>query len=336
MGRRKKEDSAAPEPSVEFDIEAFKKQWGVKVKEGTDFKDDDLLSISTGSVKLDWALNRPFLEGSMVEIYGPQTAGKTTLALNVAKHAIKMGKRVFYLDLEYKLRESQLNMISGLDKSKITLIFPDNGEEALNIMHDIMISCPGCVIILDSVGGLLPEAEDAEGFNRSGMGEVARLCHKLVRKLTGINSRNKCVTIFLNHLTATMNPYGGATTTHGGNAIKNRAAQRIELKTLAAGAMKDTKTGEQYGQKVKATVVKNNVNRPFVTIEFPLVYGKGIDEDLDLLEFAVDVGVIGSYSGGWYTIPGGDKKFREAELVKMLKEDAEFRAIINGMIKELI
>lgn len=298
-----------------FDIKAFKKQWKDKLVLGAEFKDDDLKHIPTGSIKLDWAMRRPFLEGSMVEVYAPQGVGKTTLCLHVCSNAIKMGKPVFYIDLEFKLRESQIDMIQGLEKDKMTILFPDNGEEAMNMMYDLMVNFPGCVLVVDSVGGILPETEAGDDFNKTGMAEVARLCHKMVRKLAGINNRNKCVTIFINHLTSTMSMYGPKNTTHGGNAIRNRAAQRIELKAPAGDAIKDEK-GEIIGQKVTAVVVKNNVNRPHISVTFPIIYGKGIDAELDLLEFALGCGVINK-TGGWYDYK--DEKFRETDLLTKLK-----------------
>ena len=318
----------------EFDPTILKKEWKDKVKKGHDFKDDELRHISTGSVKLDWALKRPFIEGSMVEIFGPNAVGKTTLALEVCSNAMKMDKLVFYIDLEYKLREVQLNMIDGFERDKFAILYPDTGEEAMNMMHELMITYPGCVIVLDSVGGLLPEVEDAENFEKQSMGLVARLCHKMVRKLSGINSRNKCVTIFLNHLTSTMAMFGKPTTTHGGKAIRNRAAQRIELFAAAADKIK---VGEDVlGQRVRATVIKNNVYRPYIKVKFPIIFGKGIDSELDILEFCRDLGII-TKAGGWYTLEtdGEEEKYREVQFKEKLKEEPEFKEDILNRIKEL-
>jgi recombination protein RecA len=327
------------EKIVGIDLETFKKQWKDKVKDGVSFKDDELQHISTGSVKLDWALKRPLLEGSMVEIYGPNAVGKTSLALQICSNAMKMGKMCFYIDLEFKLREVQLNMTENFDKSKFTIVYPDNGEEALNIMHDIIVNYPGCVIILDSVGGILPEVEDAEDFNKQGMASVAKLLHKMIRKVSAINAKNKCVLIFLNHLTSTLTMYGSPNTTHGGTAIKNRASQRIELKALASGAIKIG--DEQIGQMVRATVVKNNVNRPYVTIEFPIMYGKGIDWALDMFQFAKDLGIIqGGGKGGWYQIPViesiADKSFHQEDVIDMLRKDEVFKKQLYDKIQEMV
>lgn len=320
-----------------FDLATVKKEWKGKFKAGEDFRDDELLHISTGSIKLDWALKRPFLEGQLVEIFAPNATGKTTLALHVCKNAMNMGKKVFYLDLERKLRESQINMIPGFTRDKFTIAYPDTGEEAMNMMHELISDNPGCVLVLDSVGGILPEVEDAEDFEKQSRALVARLCHKMIRKITGITARNKCVVIFLNHLTATMAAYGKPFTTHGGTAIENRSAQRIELFSPAADAIKVG--SDKVGQMVRATVVKNNVNRPFITVSFPLIYGKGIDEDLDMLQFAKELGIV-PYSKGWYMVkrPGEDegKRMREADVLALIKEDETFRKKISDTVFELL
>lgn len=321
---------------IGFDYGSVKKDWKDKIKPGSDFRDDELQHISTGSIKLDWALKRPFLEGQLVEIFAPNATGKTTLALHVAKNAMKMGKLVFYIDLERKLRESQINMIPGFTRDNFTLVYPDTGEEAMNMMHELITDYPGCVIVLDSVGGILPEVEDAEDFEKQSRALVARLCHKMIRKITGITARNKCVVIFLNHLTATMAAYGKPFTTHGGKAIENRAAQRIELFAPAADAIKVGT--DKVGQMVRATVVKNNVNRPFITVSFPLIYGKGIDEDLDMLQFAKDLGIM-PYKNGWYMVDRPDmtepKRMREKDVLELINKDETFRQEIHNRVREI-
>lgn len=335
--KEKIEEEAEAEVSEIIGPEAIlkKKEWAGKLTHGSAFDDKNLIAISTGSIHLDWALKLPFLEGSMVEIFAHNGVGKTTLALSVCANGMKHGKNAYFIDLEYKLREAQIQMISGLDRNKFTVLYPDTGEEALNMIYEIALNDPGCIFVLDSVGGLLPEVEASEGFERVGMGEIARLCQKLIRKLSGLIRKNKCLLIFLNHKTATMKAYGEAETTHGGNAIRNRSAQRIELKALAAGQIKDSKTGDRIGQKVTATVVKNNVNRPFITVEFPIIYGRGIDENLDILEFAKELGVFPKSGNGWYTTEGSDKKYREAELLEMLHKEPAFKESVKQQIKKL-
>lgn len=333
---RKKSASEEVDDIVGMSADELQKQLGSKIKRGVDFKDSDYKSISTGSIKLDWALGLPCLEGSMVEIFAPAGVGKTTLALSICSNAMAMDKDVFYFDLEFKLREAQIKMIKNFTRDKFNIIYPDTAEDCLNMMQKIVTDFPGCVIVLDSIGGLLPEVEDAQDYSNVGMAVVPRILHKLVRKITGIAARNKCLLIFLNHLTATMAMYGQKDTTHGGNAIKNRAAQRIQLAALAGDAIK---VGDKkIGQNVRATIVKNNVNAPYIEVFFPIIYGKGIDSDSELMDFAQELGFVVK-NGGWVNIPNDDgtegKKMRPDELKELLSSDLELRnkliSKINGI-----
>jgi len=333
---RKKSASEEVDDIVGMSADELQKQLGSKIKRGVDFKDSDYKAISTGSIKLDWALGLPCLEGSMVEIFAPAGVGKTTLALSICSNAMAMDKDVFYFDLEFKLREAQIKMIKNFIRDKFNIIYPDTAEDCLNMMQKIVTDFPGCVIVLDSIGGLLPEVEDAQDYSNVGMAVVPRILHKLVRKITGIAARNKCLLIFLNHLTATMAMYGQKDTTHGGNAIKNRAAQRIQLAALAGDAIK---VGDKkIGQNVRATIVKNNVNAPYIEVFFPIIYGKGIDSDSELMDFAQELGFVVK-NGGWVNIPNDDgtegKKMRPDELKELLSSDLELRnkliSKINGI-----
>lgn len=320
----------------EVNAEDFRKEWRDKIVKGIDFKDSDLKSISTGSIKLDWALKLPFLEGSIIEVYGPNQSGKTTLALEVCANGMKMGKRAFYMDLERKLREAQLNMISEFHKEDFTILYPDTGEETVNMMHELILAYPGSVIVLDSVGALLPEVEDAQGAENQTMGLVARLTAKLIRKVTGIAARNKCTLIFINHLTATMAMFGKKETTKGGKAIKDRAAQRIEMFCPSAGKIKDS-NGDIIGQMVRCKVEKNNVNRPYITVEVPIIFGKGIESSLDMLQFAKDLGIL-PYQKGWYSVSlNGEepKRMREAQVLELITADEEFKESVKSRIDEL-
>lgn len=333
---RKKSASEEVDDIVGMSADELQKQLGSKIKRGVDFKDSDYKSISTGSIKLDWALGLPCLEGSMIEIFAPAGVGKTTLALSICSNAMAMDKDVFYFDLEFKLREAQIKMIKNFTRDKFNIIYPDTAEDCLNMMQKIVTDFPGCVIVLDSIGGLLPEVEDAQDYSNVGMAVVPRILHKLVRKITGIAARNKCLLIFLNHLTATMAMYGQKDTTHGGNAIKNRAAQRIQLAALAGDAIK---VGDKkIGQNVRATIVKNNVNAPYIEVFFPIIYGKGIDSDSELMDFAQELGFVVK-NGGWVHIPNDDgtegKKMRPDEMKELLSSDLELRnkliSKINGI-----
>lgn len=341
---KKKPEEKSPEDEIEDIVgegvtaSLSKKEWKDKSVAGVDLKDDDLISISCNSIKLDLALKRPFVEGSVVEIFGDNSTGKTTLALEVASNAMLLGKHVYFFDLERKLREAQLIMIKNFNRERFTVVYPDTGEEAVDMMHDCILSTPGCVIILDSVSGLLPEVENAEDASKQTMGVVARLCHKLIRKVTGIAARNKCLLIFLNHKTASMQAYGPSDTVHGGKAIVNRAAQRIEMTRNMSGLIKEGGDGEQViGQMVRCRTIKNNVNRPFITVEVPIIYGKGIDSTLDMLQLARDMGII-PYSKGWFTIKVGEeeKRIRESVLYQMILTTEDLRQSITAQAKAMM
>jgi recombination protein RecA len=309
----------------------FEKKWQDKIIGGLTLRDDDLLSISTGSARLDWALGRPFVEGSIVEIYGENSVGKTTLALEVAKNAQALGKHIFFVDLERKLREAQLNMIPGLSKEKMSIVYPDTGEETVDIMEEFVKSVPGCVVIMDSVSALLPEVEDTEDASKQLPASIARLCAKMIRKITGPAARNKCLVTYINHITSTLAMYGPKDTVKGGRAIGDRASQRIHMSRAMSDLLQD-KDGNIVGQKVKCKVIKNNMNRPFLTAEVPILYGKGIYKEMDVFEMAKDLGIIDASSKGWYKID--DKNMRQDELLQALA-DNEYRNNIVGRIKEL-
>lgn len=325
-------------PASEEQIDKFQKEilkeWGVKALGGVDIRDADLLSISTGSTKLDWALGTPFMEGSINEFYGENGTGKTTFALEVAANATQMGKPVFFFDLERKLRESQMNMIGHLKRELFTRIRPDNGEEAVNMVEKCVREVPGCVVIFDSITQMLPEVEQAENAEKMTMGLVARLCAKMVRKIAGPVERNRCMVLFISHITSNLNPYAGGDTTKGGKAVPDISSQRVRLKKLSSKLIKN-KGGDIVGQMVVCRVMKNNMARPYREVDVPIIYGSGISKSLDLLQIARDLGVI-DYANGWYVYvcpehPDG-KNTRETDMLEILKKNKDYR---DGIISQV-
>jgi len=318
------------------------KKLGTKVSFGEDIDDTKLDSISTGSFKLDWALGTPLVEGSINELYGTEQTGKTTLALEAAASAIKMGKPVFFFDLERKLRESSLNMIKGLggDARKLfTRIRPDTGEEAVDLVHDCIMDFPGCFIIFDSVSAMMPEVEGAESATKQTMGKVAKLCWTMVRKNLGPTERNRCCILFISHISPKLNPYQTGDNKKGGKAISNLASQIIKLKRTSSDILKDSK-GNPYGQMTQCEIIKNNMARPFRKVTVPLIWGKGIDKALDLAQLARDLSVV-EYKNGWYLTSygaeeGDVKRMREADFLEVLRTDKEYRAKVVEEVKELL
>ena len=339
MAKKKstKYKAASQDQIVKFQEEILK-DYGVKAMAGIDIRDADLLSISTGSTKLDWALGTSFVEGSINEYYGENGTGKTTFALEVAANATLMGKPVFFFDLERKLRESQLNMIPRLKRELFTRIRPDNGEEAVNMVEKCVKEVPGCVVVFDSITQMLPEVEQAENAEKQTMGLVARLCAKMVRKISGPVERNRCMVLFISHITSNLNPYASGDTTKGGKAVPDISSQRVRLKKLNSKLIK-SKAGDIVGQQVVCRVMKNNMARPYREVEVPIIYGRGIDKSLDLLQIARDLGVI-DYVNGWYVhindlFPDG-KNTRESDMLDIIKNDKEYRDDIIKQVHALL
>ena len=344
MAKKKTTTGAQPPSSGEYFSmrEDLLKKLGTKVAFGENIDDSKLDSISTGSFKLDWALGMPLVEGSINELYGSEQTGKTTLALEAAASAIKMGKPVFFFDLERKLRESSMNMIKGLtgDARKLfTRIRPDTGEEAVDLVNSCIMDFPGCFVIFDSVSAMMPEVEGAESASKQSMGKVAKLCWTMLRKNLGPTERNRCCILFISHISPKLNPYQTGDNKKGGKAISNLASQVIKLKRTSSDILKDSK-GNPYGQMTQCEVIKNNMARPFRKVSIPLIWGKGIDKALDLAQLARDLCVI-EYSNGWYitdygTEDGETKRMREADLLEILRTDKVYREKIITMVKELL
>jgi len=219
-------DAATPEQIAAF-TESIEKDWAGNLVAGSVIEEHDKnrRPISTGSTKLDWALTKPFVEGTINEIHGKNGVGKTTFALEVAANATLMGKMVFFFDLERKLVDAQIAMIPRLNRDLFWRIRPDNGEDAVNKVHRCVTEMPGCVVIFDSLTQMLPEVEDAEDAEKQSMGLVAKLAAKMVRKIIGPTERNRCMVLFISHETANMDKYSGGIKTKGGNAVPDAAAK---------------------------------------------------------------------------------------------------------------
>ena len=277
-------------------------------------------AISTGSLSLDLATGIGGVpKGRIVEIYGPESSGKTTLALHIVAEAQKKGGRAAFIDAEHALDPAYAKAL-GVKTEELLVSQPDYGEQALEICDMLASSGAIDVIVIDSVAALVPRAELQGEMIESSVGVQARLMSKALRKIAGtLNKTNTCA-IFINQLREKVGVmYGNPETTTGGRALKFYASMRLDVRRIES-----IKVGEQViGNRTKVKISKNKVAPPFKKVEFDIMYGKGISISGDVLDSAVEVGVI-SKSGSWFSY-AGERLGQGRENVKMLLEkDPEF------------
>ncbi len=288
-------------------------------------------SISTGSIGLDLALGIGGIpEGRVVEIYGPESSGKTTLALQITAEAQKKGGVCAFIDAEHALDVIYAKNL-GVDVDNLLVSQPDYGEQALDIVETLARSGAVDLIVVDSVAALTPKSELEGEMTDQNVGVQARLMSKALRKLTGVLSKMNCTIIFINQIRMKIGTmgYGSPETTTGGNALKFYASVRIDVRRIAS-----LKQGEtQIGNRVKAKVIKNKVAPPFRQAEFDIMFGEGISKEGELVDYGVKLDIIDK-SGAWFSY--GDKKLGQGrENVKQkFKDEPELAAEIEQKIKE--
>jgi recombination protein RecA len=292
----------------------------------------DIPVISTGSIALDRALGiGGFPRGRVVEVYGPESSGKTTLALHAVANAQKQGGIAAFIDAEHALDETYARKL-GVNCDELLVSQPDTGEQALEIADMLLRSGAIDVIVIDSVAALVPRAEIEGEMGDAHMGLQARLMSQALRKLTGtIGKTNTCL-IFINQIRMKIGiVFGNPETTTGGNALKFYASVRLDIRRQ--GAIKNGQ--DVVGNRTKVKVVKNKMAPPFKEAEFDVMYGEGISAVGDLLDVGVDAGIIDK-SGAWYSY-NGERIGQGRENVKsFLKDNPEISDAINLQVREAV
>ncbi len=320
------------EKALNLAISQIERQYGkgAIMRLGSDALPGQIPTISTGSLSLDLALGVGGLpRGRVVEIFGPEASGKTTLALHVVAEAQKAGGTAVFIDAEHAL-DVQYAKRLGVNIDDLLIAQPDTGEQALDIAEELVRSSAVDVIVIDSVAALVPKAEIEGEMGDAHMGLQARLMSQALRKMTATISKSNTIVIFVNQIRMKIGVmFGNPETTTGGNALKFYSSVRLDIRRIAS-----IKQGQDViGSRTKVRVVKNKVAPPFKEVEFDLIHGEGISREGDVLDLAVEKNIV-EKSGTWYTYK--DKRIgqgRENARI-FLKENPRVREEIEKEILE--
>ena len=326
-------DAEEKKKALESVFSVIEKEYGTgSIMKLGDANSVDVEVIPTGSLTLDMALGVGGLpRGRVIEIYGPESSGKTTVALHVVAEAQKMGGEAAFIDAEHALDPVYAKKV-GVDIDNLIVAQPDTGEQALDIAEALVRSGALDVIVVDSVAALVPKAEIDGEMGDSHVGLLARLMSQALRKLTAVISKSGTVVIFINQLREKVGVmYGNPETTPGGRALKFFSSVRLDVRR---GEVIKNGT-ELIGNKTKVKVVKNKVAPPFKTAEFDILYGEGISKEGNILDFAVENNII-KKSGAWFSYNGEKIGQGRDNVRKYMVENKEFTAEIDRQVRELL
>ena len=293
---------------------------------------DKVPVIPSGSIALDQALGiRGYPKGRVIEIFGPESSGKTTLAIHAIAEAQKAGGIAAFIDAEHAFDSTYAQKL-GVDIDELLISQPDNGEQALEIADNLIRSSAIDIVVIDSVAALTPKAEIEGEMGEAKMGLQARLMSQALRKLTASISKTGTVCIFINQLRDKIGViYGNPETTTGGNALKFYASVRIDIRK--ASVIKDGE--EQLGARARVKIVKNKLAPPFRKAEFDILYGEGISKVGEIIDMGVDLGIL-KKSGSWFSY--GDRKIGQGRdaVKELLQSDPEFMNEVETKVREAL
>jgi len=286
-------------------------------------------TIPSGALTLDIALGGGLPKGRVIEIYGPESSGKTTLALHAIAEVQKSGGIAAFVDAEHALDPNYASVL-GVDIANLLVSQPDTGEMALEIVDQLVRSVAVDIVVIDSVAALVPRAEIEGDMGDSHMGLQARLMSQALRKITGNIGKSGCTVIFLNQLRQKIGiSYGNPETTTGGNALKFYASVRLDIRRIQS-LKKGT---DEYGNRVKVKVAKNKIAPPFRIAEFDIIFGKGISTTGCIVDLAEETGII-TKKGSWYSYNGDNIGQGRDTTIKYTDDNPEFRTKIEQLVRQ--
>jgi len=313
-------------------MEQIEKQFGTgAIMRLGEQKHADVEFISAGALSLDLALGGGYPKGRIIEVYGPESSGKTTLTLHAIAECQRNGGTAAFIDAEHALDPSYARKL-GVDTDNLLVSQPDNGEQALEIVDSLVRSNAVDLIIVDSVAALTPQAEIEGDMGDSHMGLQARLMSQALRKLTGIINKSKATVMFINQIRMKIGVmFGNPETTTGGNALKFYASVRLDIRRTG-----QIKVGEEViGNRTKVKVVKNKIAPPFRQAEFDIMYNQGISQTGDVLDLAVQHGIVDK-AGAWFSYKDAKIGQGREAAKEYLKENPKTMAEIDKLVREKV